>query len=215
MELMTLTALLALLALLALVALVAMQYFGGTGGWLRLPRNSDCLPSYHKSRPPAQLITLCQAAVKSGRYLTRPHHKLLLSCCRLFCHLAATRTSSTFVLILVISSPSLLYLNPQNPSLKLASSTLTVNVPCGTDLVCRLFLRPPLANTSLRTIYHSSLHFATHWCTISSRVTGCHSAVLLHFSAPQGRLEVARWCEVCQDNMTARCGIRERTSSSE
>ena len=176
MELMTLTALLALLALVALVALVALQYSGGTGGWLRLPRNSDCLPSCHKSRPPAQLITLCQAAVKSGRYLTRPHHKLLLSCCRLFCHLAATQTSSTFILTLVISSPSILYLNPQNPSLKLASSTLTVNALCGTDLVCRLLLHPPRANTSLRTTYHSSLHCATHWCTISSRVTGCRSA---------------------------------------
>ena len=169
-ELMTLT------ALLALVALVAMQYSGGTGGWLRLLRNSDCLPSCHKSRPPAQLITLCQAAVKSGRYLTRPHHKLLLSCCRLFCHLAATQTSSTFIPTLVISNPSILYINPHNPSLKLASSTLTVNDPCWTDLVCRLFLHPPRANTSHRTTHHSSLHFATHCHTISSRVTGCHSA---------------------------------------
>ena len=209
---MTQLALLALLALVALVALVALQYSGGTGGWLRLPRNSDCLPSCPKSRPPAQLITLCQAAVKSGRYLTRPHHKLLLSCCRLFCHLAATQTSSTFILTLVISSPSILYLNPHSPFLKLAFSTLTVNNPCGTDLVCRLFLHPPRANTSQRTTHHSSLHSVPHigapYLAVSQDAT-----VLLHFSAPQGRLEVARWCEVCRDNMTACCGIRERTSS--
>ena len=160
---------------------MAMQYSGGTGGWLRLPRNSDCLPSCPKSRPPAQLITLCQAAVKSGRYHTHPHHRLLLSCCRLFCHLAATRTSSTFIPTLVISSPSILYLNPHNPSLKLASSTLTVNAPCCTDLVCRLFLR---ADTSQPTTHHSSLHFATQWCTISSRVTGCHT-VQCFFTSPR------------------------------
>ena len=158
---------------------MAMQYFVGTGGWLRLPRNSDCLPSYHKSRPPAQLITLCQAAVKSGRYLTRPHHKLLLSCCRLFCHLAATQTSSTFILTFVICSPSILYLNPHNPSLKPRSSLSTLRVA-----------RTSFADSSFAPIHlspphhHSSLHFAAHWCTITCRATGCHTAPCF-FTSPR------------------------------
>ena len=103
---------------------------------------------------------------------------------------------STFILTFVICSTSILYLNPHNPSLRQASSTLTVNAPCGTDLVCRLFLRPPRANTSLRTTYHSSLHPVPHngapYCAMSQDATLRRASSLLRATRATGGSTLVR-----------------------